>query len=309
MLTEGQLAVRRSGVTATDVRVLVLGADFGRTPHDVWLDKRGLSAPWSGNESTSLGDELEPIIIRRTAERVGLHVLPRDPGSLTLRHPTKPRHIATPDALLGETRLSDPTAGTQVKLVGVMPSREWGPVADGAEAIPEPVFVQVAWELHVTALPVIYVGALVGTQLQVYPVTQDDVADLVPVLEEEADRFLVDHVDRGVPPEVDGSAGARRMLRAVYPRNLGNLVLAGADAEGLAREYFDAKRVRDEADKRVELAGQQLSAIAGNADGLTGDGWRLLLRWREPVELPASRREGYRHFDMRPVKAKGAKAA
>lgn len=303
MLTERQISIRRTGITATDIRVLVGLDPHGRTPHDVWSSKCLGVDDYRSTEATELGDELEPIVIRRLAAKRGLRILPRPQDEMTIRHPDHAHHVATPDAFFDQ-----PSIG-QVKVVGMHNVHLWG-VDDDAGQIPDYVLVQVGWEMHVSGSDIEHVGALTGTEVRTYTIdrAKDGIDDLVGSLAEEADRFWTDHVLTKTPPPIDGSAGAKRMLAARWPRQRTGMVKAGPDAEQAARAYFEAKAACEAAETSKELAAQRLKEMTRDFEGLDGDGWRLLLKWREPTSYTVDK-EGYRHFDCRPKGTKKAKAA
>lgn len=295
MLTAAQQAIRRSGITATDVRVLSGLDPHGRTAHDIYASKVLGVDNYETTEEKELGDELEPIVIRRLASKKGLRLVPREPDAMTIRHPTIAHHVATPDAFFSDSI-------GQVKVVGLHNAHLWG--EDEADGIPDYVLAQCAWEMHVSGSDVEHVGALTGTHVLTFTIvrSRDGIDDLIGALVDEADRFWTDHVLARVPPPIDGSDGSKRLIAARWPRHREGMIKASADVELSARRYFEAKRRRDEAADAVELASQNLKALTGDAEGIDGDGWRLMLRWRGPTSYTVEK-EGYRHFDLR---AKGA---
>lgn len=308
-LTDVQLAIRRTGLTAGDMRAIVAEDPYGRTAHDVWCSKMGLEGAFVESEAMSIGNEFEAPVLRRLAEKRGLWVLRRDPQLLTMRHPEHAHHIATPDALLAETRLHDPCALGEAKVVGAHAMHEWG---EGDDEIPDWTLVQVTWQMHVSRIPVCYVGALCGTMVRTYRVALD--TELEGVLVEECDRFHRDHIVTKRPPEVDGSAGSARMLKAMWPRqrdkydidvrkdSLGRHPEAD-ELERQARAYFEAEQRIKVAESDQELAKQRLLKLATDADSVVGDGWRLFYRHRTVAGYAVPGKE-YRHFDLREIKAK-----
>jgi len=297
-LTAAQRAIRRSGITASDVRALVGEDPYGRTAHDVYVSKVHEEEPLAESEAMALGNELEPIILRRLARKIGLYLLRRDPDTLTVRHRVHVTHVATPDAFLAMTAVHGVEALGEVKAVGLHNAHDWGP---SGEELPDWVTIQATWQAYVADVPLVHVGALIGTDVRVYRVVPDP--ELVAVLVEAADRHWTDHVVPRLPPPVDGSEGARRMLRARWPRERLDVLRAGAPAEALARRYFEASRSKASAEAAAELARQQLMELVGEHAGIVGDGWRLNLKWQEPCVVAASRRNGFRRFDLRAVKS------
>jgi predicted phage-related endonuclease len=302
-LSAAQLKMRRAGVTATDVVVLASGSDhYGRTIHDVWREKVLGYTAIAETEAMSLGNELEPLVIRRCAEKRGLRLV--GPGK-TIRHATVPHYLATPDAFarVDHTRGAAP-ALIQAKVVGYHASRAWGEDATGVDSLPEPVFVQVAWECFVSQRRIEYVGALLGTEVRTYLIDAEvaGVDELVLGLRELVDRFWTDHVLAKRPPEVDGSEGAKRMLRAMWPRPTRPALVAPPAAETWASRYFRAKEIATKAEAAKDLAAQKLEEILGPHEGMTGDGWRLRMPWVDASQVPAYTRKAHRRFDCRPLK-------
>lgn len=301
-LTAAQLKMRRTGITATDVVVLAAGEDwYGRTVHDVYRSKvLGVDAV-PVTEAMAIGDELEPMVIRRCAEKRHLRLVGT---GRTVRHAKHERYLATPDAFARLDERAAPPALIQAKVVGLHASRPWGEDGTGVDSIPEPVFVQCAWELFVTARRIEYVAALIGTEVRTYMIDadRDGVDELVEGLREIVDRFWTDHVKPRRPPDVDGSEGARRMLRAMWPRPTRPTLAAPATAEPWASRFFKAKAIADKALAAKELAAQKLIELVGPHEGMTGDGWRLAYKWRDAVPIEASVRRAYRHLDIRPTK-------
>lgn len=296
-LTDKQIAFRRTGITAGDIRALVGEDPHGRGPHDVWLAKLGYDKAKPMNDAMALGHEIEPIILRRLVSRRGVELEVVDPDGMTRAHPEQAHHIATPDGFFTDGDLAE------AKLVGEWMREGWG--EDGTDEIPPWVVCQVTWQLHVTMRPVCHVGALLGTSVRTYRIERD--ADIEGLLVETADAFWHDHVLTHKSPPIDGSTGSRRMLEAVYARCNGMVLKAGPEFETLAGEYFAAKAAKEVAEQRQEHARQALMGLLGEADGVTGDGWRCKYAMRKAYTVQRSEYTvaAGRHWDMRPTKGKG----
>jgi predicted phage-related endonuclease len=304
-LSAAQLAMRRTGITATDVVILASGSDhYGRTVHDVYREKvYGPSNDVAPTEAMRLGDELEPLVLRSTEAKRGLRITG---AGKTIRHAKVKHHLATPDAFARLDVPRSPPGLIQAKVVGFHQARAWGEDGTGVDSIPETVFVQVAWELYVSGRRIEYVGALIGTEVRTYVVDADSpgvgVDELVEGLRDLVDRFWTDHVKPRRAPDVDGSEGAERMLRAMWPRPKRPAMLAPAAAETLAAKYFRARQIEAKAAAARKVAQQELEALVGPHEGMTGDGWRLTWKHRDAVPIPATVRRAYRHFDLRAKK-------
>lgn len=310
-LTDTQKALRRTGVTATDIRVLAGVDPYGRTPHDVWGAKVLGVEDFHETAATELGQLLEPILVPRLAKQIGLYALRIDPEKLTMVHPTRPTHIATPDALFAPSAFHEPEAIGQVKVCGLHDAGAWGEPADGPDAVPDHVLVQCAWELHVSRRAVEHILALCGTDEPVYRLELGpDMAHLIEALIEVADRFWVDHVVARKPPPLDGSEGATRMLRALYREPRGPAVRASAELEAQIARYFALKDEAEGVGEKVATAKQELISACGDHERIVGEGWQLryapqkgyVVKARE-YEVPAMRKFDLRRTGPGPAKA------
>jgi predicted phage-related endonuclease len=289
MLTEADLALRRTGITSTDITRLVGESPWGNAC-DVYAEK--IAGDEGRREATlyqRIGHTLEPLVLELISEQFGV-TLDRSP---TIACADIPWALATPDgvgsACVGEAK---------VKSVSFARPAEW----DDDDTPPAFVVVQATWHCIVKRVPVCYVGALLGAKPKFYIVERDP--SLESVLLEEGERFYREHLVPHIPPPVDGTEGARRMLSKLWPKNNGVMIKANLHAEEAAREYFESSRRLKEAEAAKEMASQLLKEAIGEGDGLTGDGWRATLKVRSPAEIAAYTRASYRHFDIRPVKGK-----
>lgn len=189
-LTPEQLAIRRTGVTATDVPA-ILGRSPWRSPLDVWLEKVGKAAPVEENEDMQRGTFLEDGARRWYAHRTGAMVA--QPG--TVVHPRDSLVIATPD---GVALLGGDVRGLEIK----MPSSAYGWGEPGTDAVPDYYVPQVAWQLAAMAewTDTVDVFAVLEGKPRLYHVRRD--VELESLLVDEAHRFWRDHVVTGKPPEV-----------------------------------------------------------------------------------------------------------
>jgi putative phage-type endonuclease len=190
-LTSEQLAVRRTGVTATDVPA-ILGLSPWRSPFDVWLEKCGKAPPVEETEDMQRGTFLEDGARRWYAHRTGAKVA--QPG--TVVHPTDSLVIATPD---GVALLGGDVRGLEIK----MPSSAHGWGEPGSDAVPDYYVPQVVWQLAAMAewMDTVDVFAVLEGKPRLYHVRRD--VELEGLLVDEAHRFWRDHVVTGRPPEVE----------------------------------------------------------------------------------------------------------
>lgn len=287
-LTAEQLARRRTGITSTDITRIVGESPFGG-PADVYLEKISESPPRTSTIPQRIGDFLEPLVCELVAERFRLPELVQ---GTTVEHPYFTWALTTPDRTFAGGLVE-----AKAKTLLFTGREQWL----DEESPPGHVVVQCQWHLAVTQHPVCHVGALVGAVPMFWTIDRDSAFG--SMLLETAQEFHERHVLARVPPKPDGSEGWRRMAAAVWPRaTKGSAVAATRQAEVAAQMYFLASERMKRAEAAKEFAAQELIAFAADNERVNGDGWRLVLSERAAVEIPATTRKSYRHFDLRPSK-------
>lgn len=301
----------RFNISASEVAAIV-GEDPWKTVHDVYSRKVLGKPDDPPTYRTMRGHALEPLLLREIRERKQIVLLDNDSRihdleSLAPNHSgyivrnnqwtivsrKVPWMSATPDGV------SPGRSIAECKVVGIRVVSEWDD-DEGEPIVPFYVMCQNYWQAHVLDVEVIDVCAALDTEGE--PRTYLDLprdADLEGTLIELCARFRRDHLIAGKPPEVDGSAGAREMIRRLYPRQrTADLVPADITSEKQARAYLEAcAREKDAKEEKDRLAAS-LQASIGEAEGIKGGGWRATWKWRD--ETPVSyTRAGYRHFDLR----------
>lgn len=315
MLTPEQLAMRKTGLTASDLVTICDPPPFAnaRTEFDVYLDKVSDVAPRFASEAMEIGNEVEPVIVQRAAKKLGLAVV--YPGT-TVRHPELPLFMATPDAyvvqmptsnglVIPSVEASVPYNGLiEAKCVGFGASSHWDDSPDG-EPVPGYVYLQVVVQMWVCKLPYVIVAALLGTEFRThrYDWGPGEI-ELVEAIQDRGQQWWRDHVVASRPPSVDSSDGARRMLRGLYPRNNGVMLKADAEAEDWARQYFVAQQTVKQGEEIKKAVTTRMMERAASADGVAGDGWGFFHKLQagyhvDGYDVPAQRKP-----DMRKVKAR-----
>jgi putative phage-type endonuclease len=261
-LTPDQLALRLRGITATDCAAIA-GVHPERSPIDVWREKRGEAPPFDGNKRTKWGNLLEPVVRTDYEERTGLRI--EVPG--TLEHPDSPWMLATPDGV-GYLD-AEPVRGLEIKCHTVRLAHLYG--APGSDEVPAYVLVQCVWCMAVTGLVRWDVVAFIDGQPNDYIIDRDD--ELIGILRDRSERFLIDNVRGGAVPDPDGSESFDAWLKARHEKNTDALIELQADADRELLVLIDrAKELREQgADVERELVqiGQRFKLrIAGDA-GLT----------------------------------------
>jgi len=259
-LTAGQREMRKSGLGASDIGA-VAGLDPFRNALDVFLDKTGQTPPFEGNEFTRWGNRLEAVIADEYADRRG--VLVQAP-SATLRHPTEPWVLATPDRIV-LTDVPDVTWGLECKARGVYQAGRWG--EDGTDEVPHAVAAQCHWAMGVTGLNRWDVAVLIGgNDFRAYTLTRDD--EILAGLMEIGRRFWFEHVVPGVHPTLDGSESAHRFLAKKYALHSDEMVQAPAEIDALCTALAMTKRAIKAQETQVSEIEVQLKDFIGSRMGV-----------------------------------------
>jgi putative phage-type endonuclease len=256
-LDASQLAVRRTGITGTDMPA-ILGLSSFRTALDVWLDKCGKVPPVETTDDMERGTYLEDGARRWYAHRTG--ALRVDvPGTVVSRR--NPLIIATPD---GVAHFRDGERALEIK----MPSTAHGWGEPGTDAIPEWYLPQVAWQLAALDMQQADVFAVLDGKPRLYHVTRD--AELEGLLVEHAERFWRDHVQTGRPPEVTArdAAAVTRWRRRHEGEELLDFGTLKPEVQAALEEYLRAYAEESAAAERLALWEARAKVALGTAPGV-----------------------------------------
>jgi putative phage-type endonuclease len=259
-LTAAQIEKRRTGIGSSEAPA-VAGLDRYRGPHDIYALKVGEAPEFEGNDRTKLGEHLEDPLARHYAWKQGIpadRIVTPD----TLEHPEHSWALASCDRLVLEN--GKPSRIVEVKSTVV--GDDWG--AEGTDQIPERVLGQVAWQLMVTGIPVADVVALVRGVFLVYQVTRD--AELERLVFEPNRALWFDHIQKRVPPPIDGSDSAARYLKARYPEGNGSYREVTPQLQALFDSYVHARKAREAAEEAENEVKNLLVAEIGPTDGIAG---------------------------------------
>ena len=272
MLTEEQLRHRQYTLGASEIAA-VAGLNPWKSGHDVWLSKMGL-ADDKFNARTRIGELVEPIIARVYCEDQKVDIAHFG----TLTHPKHPWMSATPDFMVGGVRRLG-----EIKMVGWRSATFWSSAEDG---VPDYYRPQAEWQMEVCDADECDFAALLGgTDFRIYRIKRD--RDLAGMLIDIGAKFWRDHIETKKPPPVDGSEGAKRLLKKIYPKNTSPMRSATSHEELVVSKLVELDRLEAERD----LYENKLKESIADAEGLAGDGWsvtyradvrgRRSLRWKQ----------------------------
>jgi predicted phage-related endonuclease len=294
------LDARRAGLGSSDAPVLLGLLTYGRTPLQLYHEKRGLiheDEARENHERFEIGLLLEPAIYRWTERHVArLAPLP-DPG----------HHELCIDDTRDWLRFS-PDAWACTEDAGQVPAEfktaAWFAAADWLEREEPPLHyvVQVQHQLAVSGAPYAYLVALVGGETFRWTRIERDDAFLQTYLAE-AEAFW-DRVQRGDPPLARGPdkgllAALRRKQTTTAAIELPPEFLELRDRhDALADQIRALEREKSELEARVS----QYLLDHGAAVGLLRDGrsYEYVVQTRAgytvgPSEFAVLRRKGGRH--------------
>ena len=279
-LTDEQKRMRAEAFGASEAPTLV-GVGPGKLS-DLWQAKLDptFDAIEAGdqNDLVELGSEYEDPVCRIYARRTSTFLAP----VATLRHPTKPLAVATPDRArftFGPPRaptkeittleeLEDADRLVEAKTTGSRYRRDYGRAGSGV--VPEEKALQCIWQMGVTGLrvvdlPVLFMGEW-GRRVEVFTVTWNEA--LFEWMYEAAERFWRDHVVTKRPPPPDGSETYDEALARLYPADRKPPAVADAEDERLMLDFAKMREVERRSDLLKKKLGQQLKLRIGEAGGL-----------------------------------------
>lgn len=273
-LSRRQLAMRKDSIGGSAIASLA-GLSRWATPIELY-DSMVNGTEKEANLVMRLGTALEDPVADIYAEETGRWLRRVD----TCRHPTKVFAIATPDRavfsgpvaelakkkLLERGQLADCERLLEVKTTSWRLADEWG--TEGTDEIPEHHLCQVQWTLGVTGKQTADVMVLFDRDRVARYTVQFSPA-LFDGLLEIGERFLVDHVAKGVPPPPDASDRYGEFLSRRFPQEQAGALIEMSPAQlDLVQRYARLK----EASRRLEVltkrTGNELRAAIGGAEGL-----------------------------------------
>jgi putative phage-type endonuclease len=269
----------------------VLGFSAYESHLSLWLRKKGLAEPRSGDELTEWGNRLERAIFDKFVENhPGIDWI-YQPGSFV--SPERDWHLASPDAI-------SPNHSTLVEVKTVQNEYEWGEPPHGA--IPLGYRCQVLWNMSATGADHAWVPALIrGCTYREYLVERDDAAEAdIAILLDAGQRFIQSLKDDQAP-DIDGHDQTYRVLREMHPE------IDAIDIEipqDLADAYIAAVlQERETKAIRQKWAGEIMQLMGRARNALDGNGQRVAFR------KPASNAERIPYLCVDPALMRSLKTA
>lgn len=268
---------RTKGVGGSDVATIV-GLNKYSSPYQLFKVKRGEIEGFQGNEATDIGTALEPVVAELFAAQTGLALVE---WRVTLRSKLNPWMLANVDRFIVEPSDEFPagkvtTVDSIEEPAGILAIYEGktGAIAspgspkawfkDG-ESIPDGYALQGTWYAGVTGLDTVRYGALIGGHGLVDRTLQFD-PELFDTLAEKCWVFW-DNLQRGIPPEPDGSDATEEAIKAAFPSHEPAKIYDGGPELRALWVAHDALKVVERAaiDNR-KAARARLANLMGSAE-------------------------------------------
>jgi predicted phage-related endonuclease len=197
----------------------------------------------------------------------------------TLRHPSMPLALATPDRAVFvqgaplEVAELDHLAGAErlaeVKTTAMRYRSDYGP--DGSSRVPEGKAIQAVWQMGVTGLRwvdlvVLFIGEWSKT-LEVFPLAYN--GNLFELLYEAVERFHRDYVVPRRPPPPNGSRRYDEFLKRQFPRNGAAIELATPEQEQLMLMFAKLDQAKKRLKRLHHVTKQKLVLEIGGAAGIS----------------------------------------
>jgi putative phage-type endonuclease len=267
------LADRQTGIGGSDIAA-ILGLSKWRTPLDVYLDKRGESAPQDENEAMHWGNVHEAAIRSHYEAVTGRTVTV--PGMI---RGEATYQIANVDGITNDGRV------LEIKTARYPDG--WG--EPGTDQVPVAYLLQVQWYMLVTDIPVADVAVLIGgNEFRLYEVPADP--ELQEMMETAAAEFW-QCVVNGTPPAPASLAEVQQFYGS---KSAPTAVEAGADIIAAHAELVDLKDKIAELEARESDLKAAIMICMGENDTLTADG-RTIATWKMSA--------GRKSFDAAALKA------
>ncbi len=267
----GWLRARRDGIGASDCAA-ILGVSPWQSALEVYAEKvSGEVRDEDPSEYATWGKILEPHLIAQFAERTGRAV--RREGRL-LRSRRYPWQLTTLDAR--QRRRPKGLPG----LVEVKTTKfHW-------DRIPEDIWAQVQHQFAVTRMRYgsIVVFNRTTCETAIVPVEPDP--DYIGELTEIEAEFWSD-LEKGIPPQPDGSVSAAKTLRKLYPQHVpGKEIMLDTDLIDVGLALEQAKQSKKGIDGEIrEYESKLISAIGEAEIGTLPDGTAYTYRSQKRAEF------------------------
>lgn len=256
MSHEDWIRCRSQGIGGSDVGA-ILGLNKWKSPLNVYLDKVEEPVEVEENEKMYWGNVLEDVVAKEFQKRTGYKV---QKSNFMWQHPEHEFMLANVDRFF-----HIPGEGW-----GVLECKTTSEYRKGdfdGETIDESYLLQITHYLAVTGLKVAFLAVLIGgNDFRYFRVDRDE--ELVQLVINEEKKFWFDHVQAGIPPELDGSDASTALLNILYPpvsvKEEQEVLHLDEKAAELLAQYDTAKELEAQYKEQKEEAANKLKNLIGD---------------------------------------------
>lgn len=239
---EEWLALRSKYIGGSDAAAVV-GMNAYSSPYSLWAEKTGKIPGFTGNLATEVGTYLEEFVAQKFAQETGKKVRKCNQSFLNSDYPWA---IANIDReIVGED------AGLEIKTTDTLSLKKF----KGGE-YPENYYVQMVHYLAVTGKRRWYLAVLIGNREFKWFVVERDEDEIAALMA--AEEAFWWHVQRDIPPSVDGSQATTSALKTIYAESDENTInLTWQKPEllqyiALGKQIAELEAMRDEAANKIK---------------------------------------------------------
>lgn len=264
---------RRTGIGGSDIAAL-FGLSTWMGPIGVYNSKLGIGDDVEAPEHAQAGNYMEPGIRQQFVDKSGLRV--EKPEEMC-RHLELSHRICHLDGVAYNGG-SDPVGITEFKNVDRSKAKLWGEA--GTDDVPKDVGLQCQNNLFVAAnfygvdFKICHVNACFGGnkfvpyRIEPHKGIQNRIAEVV-------DDMWFNHVLKELPPPIDGSEGAKALLKSMYPVDSGEELLAEAKDLVLVDEFFKSEAAMKEAKATLDLLKNRIIERIAHHSFFSGPGFKF----------------------------------
>ena len=247
------LKERQKGIGGSDVGA-IMGVNRWKSPFEIYVDKtEDITEVKESGELSYWGNTLEEVVAREFSIRTGKRVR-KDNRQLV--HKTHRFMMGNIDRrIVGENALLECTT------VNAFRAKEW----DGEE-IPPSYILQCQHYMEVMGSDNCYIAALIGGQKFIYKKIERD-EELISMIVEAEKDFWINHVEKRIPPKLDGSEAASKYLSKTF-KNIDKSLEVNLKAEYMNKinEYLNIKNQMKNLDEALKTIENNLKNELGNAE-------------------------------------------
>ncbi len=249
------LAHRPEFVGASDSPAILGEGYASRNAFSVYAEKAEGTAPGiETTEAMEVGLRMQPLILDLFQERTAIEVIETPPFQVAFAN-GQPYVGATLDA---EVMEHGKRGVAEAKNVGEYVAADWY----GEEA-PLTVLIQVQHQLLCTGYSFGYGIALLGGNRLVWRRIERN-EGFIAALVRQLGEFW-GHVERRMPPAIDGSRATRETLKRLYPNDTGEEIALPIDSNLWDRDLVEAKKEVTDWEERVVCAANKIRSAMGTA--------------------------------------------